>query len=203
MAEVNFDVNSLFEKAFGFGRGKPYDSQQIKEGTALQADGYDVDSVVSDQEGTEFVNMRNTIRATDKLGRQLFLPMQIGTVLLPNEPTVSITGRKMIIETGLVGSERRGSVKELIRQEDYTLTIRGIAINQESKRVYPEDTVKELHELYLLNESLKVESALTSLLGIYRLVIKQITFPEMVGIQHAQAYELLCVSDEDFELNID
>jgi len=34
-------------------------------------------------------------------------------------------------------------------------------------------------------------------------VIKQFSLPEMIGIQHAQAYELICVSDEDFELNID
>jgi hypothetical protein len=113
-----------------------------------------------------------------------------------------ITGKKTIVETALAGSFKRGTVKELISIDDYEITIRGIAVNSESKLTYPEDQVKAIHDLYLLNESHFIESGLTSLLGIDKLVIKEITFPEMIGVQHAQAYELKCVSDEDFELVI-
>jgi len=205
MAEINLDINTLFQRAFGLTRGTPFDSNQINEqGGNIESDGgFDAGNAVSDQEGTEFVNMRNTISAKNKLGQQLFLPVRIGDFLLPNEPTMTITAQKLIVKTGLVGSKRRGSVKELIRQEDYAVTIRGIMINQESRTVYPEDQLKQIHEAFLINESLPVESAITRLLGISRLTLERFSLPEMVGVQHAQAYELVCISDEDFELNID
>jgi len=142
------------------------------------------------------------LRATLPTGQLVFMPMMIGGVLLPNEPSVTIVGQKTIVETALAGSTRRGTVKELISVDDYQVTIRGIALNYASKLVYPEDEVKAIRDLYEKNQSLVVESALTNLFGIYRLVIKSASFPEMVGIQHAQAYELVCVSDEDFELEI-
>jgi hypothetical protein len=44
--------------------------------------------------------------------------------------------------------------------------------------------------------------ALTNLLGIYRLVITSFELPEMIGIQHAQAYQFTCISDEDFLLEL-
>jgi hypothetical protein len=156
---------------------------------------------VAEQDG-QFVQMRQTLAAADVLGRPYFLPVRLGGVLLPNEPVMIIRGRKHIVETDLVGSKRRGSVKELIRLDDYDVTIRGIAIQTANTRDYPEDQVKALHDLYLRNEALSVESGLTELLGIYRLVVREIGFPELRGFQHAQAYELLCRSDEDFILEI-
>ena len=103
----------------------------------------------------------------------------------------------------MVGSTRRGTVKELISMDDWVVTIRGIALNYKSVAVYPEDQVKQLRDLFERRESLKTESALTNLIGIYRLVIKEMFLPEMIGIQHAQAYEFQCVNDEDFILEID
>jgi hypothetical protein len=146
--------------------------------------------------------MRNTLNAVLPTGQSIFMPIRLGGVLLPNEPTIRITGQKTIVETALAGSTRRGTVKELISVDDYQVLIRGIAINYSSKLIYPEDQVKALHDLYLKNESLLIECALTNLLGIYRLVIKSVDFPEMVGVQHAQAYEFTCISDEDFDLEI-
>lgn len=202
MVITNFDINTLFQEVFGFGRGKPYDATQVRDPEITQAGEYEQPEI-DDSEGTEFVNMRDSIRSTTPLGQPIFMPMRLGGLVLPNEPTVIISGIKRIIKTPLVGSNRKGSVKELIAVDDYQVTIRGIALNYESSKVYPEDQVKSIHDLYLQNESLQVESALTNLFGIYRLVIERVTFPEMIGIQHAQAYELQCVSDEDFILEIE
>ncbi|MDV7397193.1 DUF6046 domain-containing protein, partial [Arthrospira platensis SPKY1] len=93
--------------------------------------------------------------------------------------------------------------KELIRSDDWEITIRGIAVNNRSTLYYPEDQVQQLALLDSVEGSLDIESALTNLLGIYRVVIYRITLPEMVGIQHAQAYELFLVQDEDFILEIE
>ncbi len=207
MAKLQFDINglagTLFPQAFGVNRGKPFDSNQAQEPTIREEAAFEDLPESNDDEGTEFVNMRNSLQAVNPLtGKAYFMPIRLGGVLLPNEPTIVITGRKNILETPLVGSTRKGTVKELISIEDYDITIRGIAINLKSKLVYPEDEVKGLNDLFNLNESLSIECALTNLFGIYRLVIKQVSFPEMRGVQHAQAFEFNCVSDEDFILEL-
>jgi hypothetical protein len=102
-----------------------------------------------------------------------------------------------------VGSRRKGSVKELISIDDDSITIRGIIVNTKSTRDYPEDEVLALKELIDRPEALAIECGLTELLGIYRLVIEDWDLPEIRGFQHAQAYELKCTSDEDWNLEID
>ena len=200
MAEFDFSINSLFERAFGIGRGKPYDAGQLREDESVEIEYEDVE--VASEEGTEFVSVRNALNARTPQGEAIFLPVKIGGLLLPNEPTISFSKEKRIEKTVLPGSRRRGTVKELISSEDWQITIRGIAINYESKIFYPEDQVKKLIDLDAEERALDIQCALTSLLGIYRVVIKKISLPEMIGIQHAQAYELQCVSDEDFVLEL-
>lgn len=208
MAKLQFDISglagTLFPQAFGVKRGKPFDPSQAQEPTIrAEADFEDLPES-NDDEGTEFVNMRNSLQAVNPLtGKAYFMPIRLGGVLLPNEPTITITPSKNILKTKLTGSTRKGTVKELTSIEDYDITIRGIAINLKSKLVYPEDEVKALHDLFLRNESLEIECALTNLLGIYRIVIeKGPILTEMRGVQHAQAYEFQCVSDEDFRLEL-
>lgn len=202
MATLNFDINSLFRNAFNLGRGEKFDSNQIDENQFTKA-GVFPDSVEPiDAEGESFVTVRDSIVSRLPTGRPVFMPMRLGGLVLPNEPSISIASRKNIVETALVGSKRRGTVKELISIEDWQVTIRGIAINYASKEYYPEDIVKGLVDLYERNEALEVQCALTRLLGIYRLVIRDFSLPEMIGIQHAQAYQFTCTSDEDFILEI-
>jgi hypothetical protein len=201
MAEFDFSIPNLFQRAFGIGRGKAYDGSKIDtdSGTVPKFENFED----STQEGTEFLTVRNQLNARLADGRALFMPVRIGGVLLPNEPTVMLTRRKRIQETSLVGSKRRGTVKELISIEDWQITIRGICVNAKSALYYPEDQVKSIIDLDGREEALDIECALMSLAGIYRVVIRESSFPEMIGIQHAQAYELKCVSDEDFILQID
>lgn len=202
MADFTLDIETLFKSAFGLGRGKPFDHRQIKEPVVGAQPPYEAVPAARDAEGTEFVQMRNSLPAALPSGRTLFMPMRLGGVMLPNEPSISISSRKNIVETALAGSTRRGTVKELISIEDWQVTIRGVAINFESRLVYPEDQVKALRDLYERNESLTVACALTNLLGIYRLVIRDFELPEMIGVQHAQAYQFNCTSDEDFLLEL-
>lgn len=204
MARSDFSISGIFNSTFGINRGRPFDAEQAQQSAVRREQAFDNLPASQDDEGTEFINMRNTLSANNPVtGAPFFMPVSLGGITLPNEPTLLVIGKKNILETPLVGSTRRGTVKELISVEDYDITIRGIAINYASKLVYPEDTVKQLYELFERNESLEIESALTNLLGIYRVVIRQVTFPEMVGFQHAQAYEFQCVSEEDFILEID
>lgn len=201
MAELNLSLPDLFRRAFGIERGLPYDGSKLNEEETTKIEFDEIENV--SDEGTEFLTVRNELNAKLPDGRAIFMPVQIADVLLPNEPTIAFSKRKRIIETALVGSKRKGTVKELISSEDWEITIRGIAVNYESKIYYPEDQVADLIGLDAREESLEIKSALTSLLGIYRIVIKSFRLTEMVGIQHAQAYEFQCVSDEDFILEIE
>lgn len=203
MADLQFDISSLLQRAFGIGRGKPFDSELIEEKEyRVEPPPPDAPNVGDDVEGTEFTEMRKSLNVQLPTGRPVFMPVRLGGVILPNEPSLIVSSRKNIVETALAGSTRRGTVKELIAIEDWSVTIRGIAINYKSKSVYPEDQVKALRDLYERNESLDVQCALTNLLGIYRLVIREFELPEMIGIQHAQAYQFICTSDEDFILEL-
>jgi hypothetical protein len=202
MAQFEFDIKNLYQSAFGLPRGDSFDSSKLSVPHVEEGISYESVRDLPLKEGDYFYQMRFAILGNSPLGRTLFMPMRIGGFMMPNEPSIEIVAKKTIVETALAGIGRRGSVKELISVDDYDITIRGIALNFQSKKIYPEDIVKGLHELFLRNEALKMECAITSLLGIDRLVIKQLKLPDMVGVQHAQAYELICVSDEDFDLEI-
>jgi hypothetical protein len=199
MAQVNLSISSLFERAFGSRGGEFNSGLVLPKGIDHQQ--YDDLTSIDETEVGEFVNVRDSLKSSF-LGQSLFMPVRLRDYQLPNEPTVLITGKKNIVKTALAGNTQSGTVKELISVEDYDIVIRGIAINTDSKFTYPEDQIKAIHELFLLNEAHFIDCGLTALLGIDKLVIEEITFPEMIGIQHAQAYELKCVSDNDFELVI-
>lgn len=197
---INFNISQLFEQAFGVPMGKPYDTNQLEFGKLDQPTDYTVKG--NNADSGEFVTVRNAINQNLPTGKPVFMPIKLGDLVLPNEPSMTISSRKNIVETSLVGSTRRGTVKELISIEDWSITIRGIAINYNSQSVYPEDIVKGLNNLYGRNEAIEIQSGLTSLLGIYRVVIQEVLFPEMIGVQHAQAYQFTCVSDEEFLLEL-
>lgn len=164
---------------------------QRTEESATGAKYYNVDAA-----GREYylpVLMRYR-RAADALTTELWLP----------HPIVSVTSRKTIIETPL--TERRGTVKEVINIMDYDITIRGFVIN-EAANEYPEAGVKALRELYEHNGALYMQNAVTDIFllgtdkkGSDKVVIKDISFPEHAGVKHVQAYQMMLVSDQPFNL---
>lgn len=196
-----FNINNLYKQVFKQGRGLPF--QRPEEPEMREGLPYPDTPGGAGEEGSEFMNMRNTIKSNMPDGRQVFMPVQIGTLVLPNEPTLDIRADKRILRTTITGNTtRRGTVKELIYTGDYEIFIRGIAINYETSRVYPEDIVKAINDLFLENTTQTIQCALTEILGVQEIVIEDIRFPNTPG-QHAQAYEIRCYSDEPFELDID
>jgi Domain of unknown function (DUF6046) len=204
MAQFEFNINSLYQKSFGIPRGEEFDKDKLKvpqQTEIFKQSAFELGEELPLEEGDTFYTMR-TLLSNYVLGRLMFMPMRIGGLMMPNEPSVEIVAKKTIVETTLAGTGRRGTVKEMISIGDYDIVIRGVALNFQSKKIYPETIVKKLHDLFLRNEALKIDCAITALLGIERIVIKEFKLPDMIGVQHAQAYEFVCVSDEDFELEI-
>lgn len=95
---------------------------------------------------------------------------------------------------------RKGAVKELINVDDYEISIQGIA----SANDFPEEAVKDLSELYNLNEAVTLECALTdTALGKDpEVVIKSIEFSDMKGVECFQVFKMSLTTDYSFELII-
>jgi hypothetical protein len=194
---IEFDLQSLYKRAFGTDAIQ-YNAAQAYEKTVAKA-AYDLPTV-TDTEGGEFLRIRKLIGSNFN-GIEIFMPVQIGGYLLPNEPLIAISSRKVIVETALASNVKLGTVKEQIALNDYEISIKGIAIdNSGFKKNYPEKVVSELNALYRRNEALEIVCALTEILGIQKIVIKDFFLPEMQGTQNAQAYQFNAVSDNDFKL---
>lgn len=121
--------------------------------------------------------------------------------VLPNEPLISMSLSKTIVETATVGKERKGTVKEYICTEDYALTIKGVCVNEnpEEREIYPAQQVQELQRLFEINDSLEVVgNPFLELFGIRNIVLKEIHWEEMAGQQGLQKYSITAVSDQDF-----
>ncbi|WP_343530842.1 DUF6046 domain-containing protein [Pedobacter sp.] len=118
-------------------------------------------------------------------------------VSFPNEPLVSISRKKTIVETATVGENRMGTVKEYICAEDYEIDIKGVIIG--AGDAYPAEEVKMLNNLFNIKGTLTiVKNPFFELFGIQRIILKTISFDEMVGKQSIQKYTIKAVSEEPF-----
>lgn len=148
----------------------------------------------------KFSSLGSALTGKSALGTPYFMPVKLSGVEL-SIPLVTISARKRIVQTPLVG--RRGTVKELINIEDYAINIKGIAIEQDSR--FPEFSIQQMRDLFEINQAITIQCALTDIFLQQddSVVITGMSFPDMRGIEHAQAYEINLVSDQDFELIIE
>lgn len=142
-----------------------------------------------------------TIRKRDAFGRWYFMPVwvrsSLGDLELPCA-VISITGKKRIVETPLVG--RRGSVVELVGVDSYEVEISAALVGAEGN--YPETEVKQMRDLYELNESVELVSALTDLVFEKedRVVLKSVDFPAVGAVENVQVVKFTAQTDAAVEL---
>lgn len=142
------------------------------------------------------------IFGNNALGKQYFFTLNLSyngeKFTLPNEPLISLSSVKTIVETATVGKYRKGTVKEYINTEDYHITIRGVCINDDFEN-YPAEQVGILNKLFEINDTLKVESNwFFALFGIENIVLKEMKFDEMIGQPYLQRYVITAISDQPF-----
>lgn len=180
-ATYQFTISELFQKAFG--REIEYDL---------------VNSKADQQESSKYGS--SPYRAEDAKGRWMFMPVTLDTLQLVYA-VIRVTGRKNIVETQL--TERKGSVIEIINQDSYKIYIRGFLIDHTGN--YPEDGVNALKELFEQNKSVPIKSVLTDLFLTEedRIVITELNFPEVTGIENIKPFEMNMVSDSIFDLEIE
>lgn len=141
------------------------------------------------------------IRKRDAFGRWYFMPVLVRSSLGELEfpcAVISVTGRKRIVETPLVG--RRGSVVELVGADSYEIDLSAALIGSDGN--YPEAQVQQMRDLYELNESVELVSALTDLVFERedRVVFKSVEFPAVGAVENVQVVKMTARTDAAIEL---
>jgi len=176
-----FNLSAIFKQSFGY--EMPEEQFKIEQATNR----------------LEQASLGGRYYGSDVFGREFFLPVQLDGYVLPFA-VVSVNCKKIIVSTPL--PERGGSVKELISIDDYMINLKGIVINDTN--VFPESQIIDLHELFLKNRSINMQCVLTDIFlnGAFdqRVVIKDLKFPPISGVEHARPFEMELESDMNFEL---
>ena len=152
----------------------------------------------------EYTDKGTALYKKDLQGNYYFLPVVFVYKEKEYEITcavVSITGKKNIVSTPLVG--RKGTVKELINEDDYQISITGIVIGENQQ--FPEEQLDSIKELYSINEAVELKCALTEVFLSEgdKVVITDISFPQSNQTEYTQVIEMQCISDRAFELILD
>lgn len=192
MAE--FDLGNIFRQAFGY--EPPTRSEDIRLAQA--------------KERRKQSRLGQNFFDTDLLGREYFLPVYLNDWLVPFA-VLGMTWKKTIVSTPM--PERGGSVKELISIDDYLFSLKGILINEEND--FPDGDVMQVHDIFKINKSVVLRSVLSDIVlsgkssdgkndpDGHKVVIKEVRWPEVVGIEHAKPFEMELESDMIFDLEID
>ncbi|WP_264520393.1 DUF6046 domain-containing protein [Flavobacterium sp. N1994] len=144
-----------------------------------------------------------SINAAQLLGEKYFMNIKLRyngkTFTFPNEPLVSLSLVKTIVETPTVGEKRKGSVLEYITTENYQISIKGVCFDIENPELYPGAQVGILNEMFDIDDALEiVDNPFFELYGIRKIVLRAKNIDEMQGQQGLQAYSFTATSDQDF-----
>ncbi len=201
---TEFDLNDIYRQAFGYQapKGKftiPPASDYPSEGQRIIDEAESAFKMETKTPRLERALLGGRYYDTDIFGREFFLPVQLDGYILPFA-VVSILCKKTIVSTPM--PERGGTVKELISIDDYQINVKGILINDDN--IFPESEIIDLHELFLKAESVNMQCVLTDIFlkGAFnqRVVIKDLKFPAVIGIEHAKPFEMELESDMIFDL---
>lgn len=208
MAE--FSLNDLYRKAFGY-VAPPFPLGGVPDPTNLlpvrdvgAVFGIKKDPKSEEPEGKVY----GIFKDLSMLGQVFKLPTALRIIgskewfKLPNEPIVSISGGNDIITTVLNRGKKRGTVKEYSNLQDYEITIRGIAYNEDADD-FPEKILQQLRQHVEVGEAIEINNALCRVLNINLVCIESFDLPGNEQLPfRARAYEIRAKSDEDFELEL-
>jgi hypothetical protein len=196
---TKIDLGTLWNMAFGY-KGLPFLMPYVKQGNYLYNE-YDMLQREAAYLPTkkEADNGKAPVYTSDpsNSNKLLFLPIWINDTLIP---VARVWGgcKKVIVETPLIA--RRGTVKELIRFDDYRFTIQGFCVGL--KKEYPESQIEQINRYFNMQEPVKVKNAfIDTVAQTEDFIIEDINFPDMRGVEHVKAFEMKITADSIFDLN--
>jgi hypothetical protein len=193
-----YDPDDVYKSAFGYIR-PPY------PGLILKSQTFGFSGVGA------LKSLRGSFRLGSKLNAEYTSPTKFkftgkaGAIeewQVPQEPTTSVQGSKNIIETQLNRGDRVQNVIEEVNLNNYKINIKGVIINEDDFNIYPEEAVRRLTEICEVPGSIEIQNWLINQYGINKIVIESFDFFEVKGFINSQAFELNCLSDEDFDLEV-
>ena len=190
---AKFDIIEVYQRVFSY-KGLPFIGLDTKGRVPDAPEKSSIETVEEPGVDTGFS------RDTSFLGKPLFMPCKLDDVQLPNEPTIEVRGGKTIIKTLVDGNE--GTFKEKFNLSDYVVTIRGVAVREDNSDEYPEELVRQLRGLCEKPTHVSATCKLLGIFNIKHLAIEDHRFPAVEGAPGMQPYELMCLSDKFFDLEL-
>ena len=184
-----YDTDKVYNTAFRHVR-PPYPS------LALQSGGLNLLPVGS------IKALKGSFSLKSTLNTEYTLPVKLDGWQMPQEPVIMIRGGKNIKETALNRGDRVQNVLEEMNLNNYQIRIHGVIINEVDFDAYPEEAVRRLREILEKAGSVSIENGLTSIWNITKVAFKDWEIRDVQGYIGAQAFEIDCLSDEDFELEL-
>ncbi|MDE3185282.1 MAG: hypothetical protein KGM16_17860 [Bacteroidota bacterium] len=191
---AQFNLSHIFKQAFGYD-APTTDASKIKIPQAAAR--------------REQSRLGQPFYKTDLSGREFFLPVTIDGILIPFA-VMGMTWKKTIVETPM--PERGGAVIELINIDTYQFTLKGLLVNETND--FPDDGVMELFDLFKQNNSVTIHSVLSDIVlsgksnlnaedpDGHKVVIKEVTWPEVSGVEHVKPFQMQLISDYLFDLKV-
>lgn len=147
-------------------------------------------------------NLGQPYYSDDVFGREFFLPVKLNGYLVPFA-VMSVNCRKNIVSTAM--PERGGSVHELISLDDYVFNIKGILINDSND--FPEQQIIDIHDIFKINANIELRSVLSDIFlngeFDHKVIIRELKWPANAAVEHAKPFEIDCMSDMIFTLEVD
>lgn len=137
----------------------------------------------------------------DLMGNEVFSPVTIevdGVDYQFPYTVVGIRRSKIVVSTDM--TELGGSVKEIIGNRDFEITIKGFLIGQLEQ--FPDDEIKALNEAFAFNQVVRLKSAYTDIFlhdNDY-VLITDIQLPEKPKVIGVRDFSLQMSSDSIFTL---
>lgn len=123
-----------------------------------------------------------------------------GEKLEINDATVSISRKKNIVTTELVGLD--GTIKEYISNGDYEVRINvGIVAVDGDKIIdeYPTEGIEYVRGFLEVNDSLEIHSPFLELFDIDRIVVTEFSVDQNTA-SNRQTIDIKALSDQDYEI---
>jgi hypothetical protein len=146
------------------------------------------------------------------LGVDIWLPIKFydadtELISLPYS-VIRLTPKKHVIKIPMVGT--KGQAIEQYSIDDYSIVIKGFVINP--NRQFPEAELKQLRDLFEIQNSVTIENAITNIFLTdpsvpkteqRRVVVLEMDFPEVQGGRiHVRPFSMQLISDTVFTLEL-
>lgn len=201
--EHRFNIQEMLEDLVGY-KGIPFPGVLFAKALPGGYTGEQRDLIRPAVSQNIYANKGAILARGDMQGEYYFMPVTFihqGKSYEIDCALVSITGKKNIITTPLVG--QKGSVRELVNIDDYKISITGALIGEDGQ--WPEAKLDDINELFSINQAIELKCALTDVFfeDGDKVVITDMNLPAATQIEHVQVVEIQCETDKPFELILD